>query len=106
MSDLAIEVLQANIEKILEYSIDNRFSQEQRTQWEIQGLGMAERLKQLVNAKIDKKADSDILRANQQLKIINNRLANEMASLNNFSDTIKKINDAVSILDTIIGLIV
>ncbi len=106
MADLAIALLQANVEKILEYSTDNKtFDLNQRTQWEIKGFELGETLKQLVNARIDKTADPDIVRANQQIKVINDRLIDKQKSLSQFTDTINKIDNATSILDTVIGFI-
>ncbi len=107
MVDLAFALLKQNVDKILEYSGDNKtFSPDQRDRWLIKGIELGEKLKQLANVRISKTADPDIIRANQQIEIINNRLLAKTESLSKFPDTIQKIDDVASILDTIIGFIV
>jgi predicted ATP-binding protein involved in virulence len=106
MADLAFALLKENVDKILEYSGDNKtFSPAQRDRWLIKGFELGEKLKQLANATIAKTAAPDIAKANQQLTIINDRLRDKAESLSKFPDTIQKIDDATSILDTIIGFI-
>lgn len=107
MSNLKIESLAQNTHLCYEYSRDNAtFSSDQRDQWLIKGFEQKARLNELIGKEMSGDVDSKVIEANTKLKAINERLKDKHESLNKFSDTVQQINDAISILDILIGLVI
>ncbi|WP_373542754.1 hypothetical protein [Chamaesiphon sp.] len=107
MTPLSITDLAESTAKCFEYSRDIAiFTPEQRDKWLIRGFKLSSALSILVGALFKSSVDPKIIEANKKLREINDRLKDKKKSLSDFPDTIKKIDDVISILNIFIGFIV
>lgn len=107
MTRLEIELLAKIVDLCFDNSLDNQtFDPQQRDQWLIKAVEMRRRLIKLIGREISQGADSKVVEANAQLKVISQKLQDKQESLRQFVKTIQDITDIVIILDIIIGLAV
>jgi 1,2-phenylacetyl-CoA epoxidase PaaB subunit len=107
MSDLSISLLADNTKKSLENSRDNAtFRPEERDRWLSRGVKQSDILNRLVGAKLSEDADAKIIEANTQLKKVNDRLKDKLASSSKLNASLKEVDDSLAILNILVGLIV
>jgi hypothetical protein len=106
LANLEIQLLLESTQLCFDNSLEiGVFTQQECDQWLIRGFQLKSRLSQLVGKQLANIDDSKIAAANLKLREINSRLKSSMGTNNNFAENISKIDDAVSIIDIIIGLV-
>lgn len=106
MANLEIQLLLENTQLCFDNSLEiGVFTQQECDQWLIRGFQQKSRLSQLVGRQLPNIDDSKIVTANIKLGDVNTNLKNHIGTNNQFAEDIKRIDDSLAVIDTILGLV-